>query len=196
MMEEVRNSLLFLFILNSTGGLDMESLITYFTDYTIVDLFTLIAMLIVCVRGIERILKWIADKLSTYYKRKRGVEEKEDTINSHTEEIKKLTERIDRFVSTVEHHYSELIEKVEEQQKQLDRYESEGKQRDRAVLRDRISGGMRFFEQNRDVNGLVHISVSDHENMEELFKEYFSAGGNGTFKQMYNNEFKKFIIDK
>ena len=89
-----------------------------------------------------------------------------------------------------------LHDKMDEQQGQLERAEKEGKKRDRAFLRDRISGGMRYFEQNRDEDGCVHISMSDHENMEALFKEYFNAGGNGTFKQMYENEFKKFIIDK
>lgn len=174
----------------------METVISFFTEYTIVDLFAVITMLIVCVRGIERFLKWVAEKLRAYYKRQKGIEEKEDTIESHTQEIKALTERIDRFVNAVEHHYNSIMEKVDEQQKQLEQYDKEGKKRDRAVLRDRISGGMRYFEQNKDENGVVHISVGDHENMEELFKEYFNAGGNGTYKQMYENEFRKFIIDK
>ena len=74
--------------------------------------------------------------------------------------------------------------------------DEEGKKRDCAILRDRILGGMRYFSQNRDEQGNVHISISAHENMEHLFEEYFNCHGNGTVKSMYENEFKKFIIDK
>ena len=174
----------------------MDTIINYFTDYTIVDLFAVITMLIVCVRGIERVLKWVTGKLKTYYKMQRGIEEKEDTIATHTKEIQALTQRIDRFSDTVEKHYNLLLEKADEQQKKLEQIEEEGKKRDRAMLRDRISGGMRYFSENKDEKGKVHISPSDHENMEDLFQEYFGADGNGTYKQRYDNEFKKFIIDK
>lgn len=90
----------------------------------------------------------------------------------------------------------DIVSELNKLHDKLEKTEKEGKKRDRAFLRDRISGGMRFFCQNKDEDGNVHISVGDHENMEDLFKEYFDAGGNGTFKQMYDNEFKKFIIDK
>ena len=67
---------------------------------------------------------------------------------------------------------------------------------DRAMLRDRIAGGMRFFTQNKDEDGYVHISFSDYENMEALFREYFAKDGNGAFKKMYESEFLKFKIDR
>lgn len=90
----------------------------------------------------------------------------------------------------------EIVSELYKLHDKMEKNEIEGTNRDRAVLRDRISGGMRYFGENRDEKGFVHISMSDHENMEELFKEYFATGGNGTFKQMYENEFKKFIIDR
>ena len=173
----------------------MDTVARFFSNYTIADLFAVITMVIVCIRGIEKLFEWIADKLAKYYKRKRGTEKKEDTIEAHSQEIKALTERIDQFANAVELQYGAIMEKVDQQQQLLDRYEEEGKTRDRAFLRDRINGGMRYFEQNKDESGIVHISVSDHENMEALFQEYFGADGNGTFKQIYENEFKKFIID-
>ncbi len=177
----------------------METITNYFNNYTIVDLsaslFVLITMLVVCVRGIERFFKYIGGKLDAWYKRKRGVEKKNDTIATHTEEIKALTERIDRFTETVEQHYNLIIAKVEEQQNRLEQIEEESKKRDRALLRDRISAGMRYFSQNKDENGEVHISRGDHENMEALYEEYFGADGNGTYKQMHDNDFQNFIID-
>lgn len=99
---------------------------------------------------------------------------------------------VEQFVSIRD----EIVSELNRLHDKMEKSEKEGKKRDRAFLRDRISGGMRYFEQNKNENGIVHISLGDHENMEDLFKEYFSAGGNGTYKQMYENEFKKFIIDK
>ena len=163
----------------------METIVNYFEKYTIVDLFAAITMIIVCVRGIENGIKWATKKLSAYYKYKKGIEEEEDLLKTHTKEIKSLTEKIDL-----------LVDKIEKQQSRLENFEQEGKSRDCAILRDCISGGMRYFSQKQDENGVVHISITDHENMEDLFQEYFKAGGNGTYRQMYENEFKKYIINK
>lgn len=174
----------------------MEPIENYFSNYTVTDLVAVITMLVAVVIGFEKFIKWATGKLITLYNYKRGIERKEDTLETHTREIQALTERIDSFVGILDNHYNSILGKVVEQQRHLEQIEAEGEKRDRALLRDRISGGMRFFQQGKDENGVVHISVSDHENMEELFTEYFNAGGNGTYKQMYDNEFKKFIIDK
>ena len=107
-----------------------------------------------------------------------------------------MQERIDRFADAAYQQYNSIMEKVDAQHERLDQIDKDGKQRDIALLRDRISGGMRYFAQNKDEEGKVHISISDHENMEDLFQEYFKTGGNGTFRQMYENEFQRFIIDK
>ena len=117
-------------------------------------------------------------------------------VNMFLEHEKQVVDKFMDIKGDIVSELNRLHDKFDEQQGQLERADKEGKKRDRAFLRDRISGGMRYFDQNRDEDGNVHISMSDHENMEALFKEYFSAGGNGTFKQMYENEFKKFIIDK
>lgn len=174
----------------------MDTVISFFSEYSFLDLFALITMLIVCVRGIEKVGKWVAEKLRAYYKRMKGIEEKDDTLASHTKEIKELTERIDRFVSTVEHHYNAIMEKVDEQQERLEEIDREGKKRDCAVLRDRILAGMRYFSQNKDADGNIHISMSDFENMKAMFDEYFKAGGNGVIRIIYDEEFLHFIIDR
>lgn len=130
----------------------------------------------------------------------KSIEEIKDTskhnVDMFLEHEKQVVDKFTDIKCDIVSELNRLHDKMDGQQSQLEKTEKEGKKRDRAFLRDRISGGMRFFEQNRDEDGEVHISVSDHENMEALFKEYFNAGGNGTFKQMYENEFKKFIIDK
>lgn len=175
----------------------MDTVISFFSEYSFFDLFAMITMLIVCVRGIEKAIKWCIEKLQAYYKKRKGIEEKNDTLAEHTEEIKALTERIDRFVSTVEHHYNAIMEKVDEQQEQLEEIDRKGKKRDCAILRDRILAGMRFFSQNKDENGNVHISSGDFENMKAMFDEYFGADGNGFVKdKVYEKEFLQFIIDR
>jgi hypothetical protein len=129
-----------------------------------------------------------------------AIEEIKDTSKNNVDMFLRHEERVvSQFVgirNEIVVELNKLHDKMDEQRGEMERCEIEGKKRDRAVLRDRISGGMRYFSSNADEDGNVHISVSDHENMESLFKEYFGAGGNGTFKQMYDNEFKKFIIDK
>ena len=67
---------------------------------------------------------------------------------------------------------------------------------ERAMLRDRISSGMRYFSKNVGEDGKVHIAFSDYVNMDALFKEYFEHKGNGPFKKMYEDEFLHFVIDR
>ena len=97
----------------------------------------------------------------------------------------------------------ELIENMNKQHDTIDKLKDEmiavnkaNAKTDRAMLRDRIASGMRYFSQNKDEDGNVHISFSDYENMEALFREYFLKDGNGAFKKMYETEFLNFIIDR
>ena len=175
----------------------MDEIITFVTKgYTAVDILVIISFIVAFVRCIERFCKWVMDHLKSYYKRKKGIEEKNNTLETHSEEIKALTERIDRMVSEVDTHYKSLVKKIDEQNNKLETLDKVSKQRDRALLRDRIIGGMRYFSQNKDERGKVHIAVGDHESMTQLFEGYFNCGGNGTVKQMYENEFLKWIVDR
>ena len=176
---------------------EMELLIAYLNDgHSITDLLysiLVIAAIIVCV---EKFIKWIYDLFIKMYKRKRGQEDENTTIVKNTEQIKNLATAIDNLADLLNKQYQHLDKKIDEQKERITKIDEEGKKRDCAILRDRILGGMRYFSQNRDEQGNVHISISDHENMEHLFEEYFNCHGNGTVKSMYENEFKKFIIDK
>ena len=163
--------------------------------YTFTDVFVIIGFLIAFVRCIERFGKWCAEHLKAYYKKKRGIEEKDDTIATHTKEIKNLVERMDRMVSAVDSHYTLLLQKMDDQETRLEQIDADGKKRDCSILRDRLVSGLRYFGQNKDENGKVHISMGDHENLSHMFEEYFNAGGNGTMKQRFKNEFKHYIID-
>ena len=175
----------------------MEAIIAYINEgHSITDLLStilVIAAIIVCV---EKFIKWIYCLFIKMYKRKRGQEDENTTIVKNTEQIKNLTSAIDNLADLLNKQYQHLNKKIDEQKERITKIDEEGKKRDCALLRDRILGGMRYFSQNKDEHGNVHIGITDHENMEHLFEEYFNCRGNGTVKSMYENEFKKFIIDK
>ena len=175
----------------------MELLIAYLNDgHSITDLLysiLVIAAIIVCV---EKFIKWIYDLFIKMYKRKRGQEDENTTIVKNTEQIKNLASAIDNLADLLNKQYQHLDKKIDEQKERITKIDEEGKIRDCSILRDRILGGLRYFSQNVDENGIVHISMIDHENMTHLFDAYFSCNGNGTVRAIYENEFKNWIIDK
>lgn len=91
---------------------------------------------------------------------------------------------------------AKLHDKIDAQKEEMDATNKANVKTDRAMLRDRIASGMRHFSQNRDADGRVHISLSDYENLDNLFQQYFAKGGNGTFEKMYKDEFQHFVIDQ
>lgn len=106
--------------------------------------------------------------------------------------VEKFTGIKDEIVAEL----NKLHVKIDEQKEEIAATNKANAKTDRALLRDRIAGGMRYFSQNKDEDGNVHISFSDYENMEALFHEYFAREGNGAFKKMYETEFLNFIIDR
>jgi vacuolar-type H+-ATPase subunit I/STV1 len=106
--------------------------------------------------------------------------------------VEKFTDIKDEIVSEL----NKLHDKIDEQKEEMDKTNEANAKTDCAMLRDRIASGMRYFSQNKDADGNVHISFSDYENMEALFQEYFAKDGNGAFKKAYKTEFQQFIIDR
>ena len=106
---------------------------------------------------------------------------------------------VDKFTGIKDEIVSELgklHDKIDEQKEEMAKTNEANRKTDLAMLRDRIAGGMRYFSQNRDTTGNVHINLGDYENMEALYQEYFTKGGNGAFKKAYKTEFQNFIIDR
>ena len=175
----------------------MELLIAYLNDgHSITDLLysiLVIAAIIVCV---EKFIKWIYDLFIKMYKRKRGQEDENTTIVKNTEQIKNLANAIDNLADLLNKQYQHLDKKIDEQKERITKIDEDGKIRDCSILRDRILGGLRYFSQNVDENGIGHISMIDHEKMTHLFDAYFSCNGNGTVTAIYENEFKNWRIDK
>lgn len=174
----------------------METIIEYFTEHTFFDLMSALLVIVAVVVCIEKVLKWLGNIFIKAYNRKRGREEESSIIDKNTAAIETLSMKIEELGNLVNRQYIHLDKKIDEQKDRLATLDIEGKKRDCALLRDRIIGGLRYFGQNKDKEGHVHISVTDHENMTHLFEEYFGCNGNGTVKLMYENEFQHWIIDK
>lgn len=119
----------------------------------------------------------------------------EDNFKLFVEHEKALN---DNFLSVQKEmigEISRLHDKIDEQYKHLEMIDKEGKKRDCTVFRDRLISGLRYFSQNKDEHGVVHISMTDYENLNSLFTEYFTAGGNGVIQHLYETEFQSFKID-
>ena len=176
---------------------EMEFLITYLNEgHSIVDFLSCIVVVAAIILCVEKVIKWIYDLFLKAYKRRRGQEDETTTIVKNTEQIKNLADTIDNLADLLNKQYQHLDKKIDEQKERITKINEEGKVRDCSILRDRILGALRYFSKNVDEQGRVHISITEHENIEHLFESYFSCNGNGTVKAIYDNEFKNWIIDK
>ena len=175
----------------------MDILISYLNSgHSIIDLFISITVIAAVVACVEKTIKWAYDLLIKWYKKKKGKEDESTTLDKNTKEIKKLSDSIDNLAELLNNQYQCLDIKIDEQKERITKIDEEGKNRDCAILRDRIIQSLRYFSQKKDEGGIVHITIADHENMDALFTEYFGCSGNGTVHTMYENEFKNWIIDK
>ena len=129
-----------------------------------------------------------------------SINEIKDTANKNVEmflEHEKLV--VSQFVGIRDEivvELNRLHDKIVEQKEEMEETKKANEKTDCAMLRDRIGSGMRYFSRNVGPDGKVHISLSDYENMNGLFQEYFAKHGNGAFKKMYDDEFTQFIIDR
>ena len=130
----------------------------------------------------------------------KAIEEIKETSKSNVKMfLEHETQVVEKFTGIKDEIVKELAKmhsKIDEQKREMDAANKANIETDRAMLRDRIISGMRFFGQNKDDDGKVHINFSDYENMEALFQQYFAKGGNGTIHKMYVDEFQHFIIDR
>lgn len=148
-------------------------------------------------------IEWVFNKFGIETKKMRERREWNKRLSDTEKAIVEIKATSKKNVELFLDHERQVVEKftgikdeiVEELAKIHDKIDAQ-KETDRAILRDRIAGGMRYFSQNKDEDGNVHISFSDYENMEALFHQYFVKGGNGAFKKAYETEFRQFIIDR
>ena len=148
-------------------------------------------------------VEWICKKFGIETKGMREKRKWQDRLSKTEKAIEEIREtsrqNVDMFNGIKDEIIGEigkLHDKIDEQKEEMIATNKANIKTDRAMLRDRIAGGMRYFSQSKDDDGFVHIGFSDYENMEALFREYFEKGGNGAFKKMYETEFRNFIIDR
>lgn len=157
--------------------------------------------------------EWIISKFGVETKRMRSQKENRKRLLNAENDIKEIKETSERNVNNFLEHeqlmsdnfidvkneiireIGKLNEKIDNQREHLEEIDRDGKHRDMALMRDRLIQGLRYFSQKKDTDGSVLISMTDYENLDELFNEYFKCGGNGVCHSLYENEFKKFKID-
>lgn len=153
------------------------------------------------------VIEWIVTKFGFETRRSRQRKEWDNRLekveadiveikNKSKDNVNMFLEHEKNVVTGFTRTTTEILDKLNALHDKVDEQNAASNKTDLAILRDRIVGGMRYFSQNKDEYGKVHISFSDHENMEALFQEYFAKGGNGTIKNMYDNEFAHFSIDR
>lgn len=158
--------------------------------------------------------EWLFRTLGLETKKMREKREWEDRLKKAEESISEIKETANKNVEMFLEHENKVVEqfvgirdeivielnklhdKMDKQQDEFEMNREANNKTDCAILRDRIGSGMRYFSKNVGADGKVHISLSDYENMNGLFQEYFTKHGNGAFKKMYDDEFTHFIIDR
>lgn len=116
-------------------------------------------------------------------------------VNTFLEHERLMSESFTDVKREIVQEIGKLNDKIDKQHVHLEEIDKDGKRRDCSLMRDRILAGVRYFNQNRDEDGIVHISLTDFENMDSMIQEYFKAGGNGAVKHIYDLEFSKYKID-
>ena len=182
----------------------------YNWTYWLAGLFALLGL----IKESANMFDWLFNKLGIETKRMREKRKMTKRLEKVEESIVKIEDTSKKNVQMFLDHEKQVVEKftgikdeiimelnkihdkIDEQKKEMDEKNEANIKTDCAMLRDRIAGGMRYFSQKKDEEGKVHISFSDYENMEALFQEYFSKGGNGAFRKIYEDEFKKFEIER
>lgn len=143
-------------------------------------------------------------KREEYAKRLKQVEDSiEEIKNTSKHNVAMFIDHEGQVVDKIMDIKKDIVEelgklhtKIDEQADIIDKHNKANIKTDCAMLRDRLNSAMRYFSQNKDENGNVHIKLSDYQTIDALFEEYFSKGGNGPFKKMYDDEFIHFIIDR
>lgn len=159
------------------------------------------------------LIEWFISKLGVETKHMRSQREVRDRLKNAESDINEIRKTAEKNVNTFLEHerlmsesftdvkneivqeIGKLNDKIDEQHVHLQDIDRDGKHRDMALMRDRLIQGLRYFSQNKGDDGSVLISMTDYENLDELFNEYFKCGGNGVCHSLYENEFKKFKID-
>lgn len=177
-------------------------------------LFALIDMAKWLIGIIRSVVEWLFVKKGVETKKMREKREWEERLKNAEDSIVEIKETSKQNVDMFINHERQVIaqfvgirdeivielaklhDKMDAQKNEMEKTNEANNKTDCAMLRDRIGSGMRYFSKNVKEDGKVHISLSDYENMNALFQEYFAKHGNGAFRKMYEDEFIHFVIDR
>lgn len=171
-----------------------------------------------CGKWIYSLLEWLISKFGIETKSMRQKREVSERLKKAEQDIVEIKDTAKANVTMFLDHEKKVINsfidikeevvrqlnglnvKFDEQRSQLEEkledIDRDGKARDCAIFRDRIIQSTRYFNQQRNEDGYVYLSISDYENLQNLFAEYFSANGNGVVHSIYEQDFlKNFRVD-
>lgn len=204
-------------ILLNEGEQKMEewvNLTEYNWAYWVAGLFALIEFFKWLIKLLVTINEWLFKKVGIETRKMREKREWSERLKNAEDAIVEIKNTSSQNVQMFINHEKQVVEKfadmhndvikelnklhvkIDEQKVEMDKTNKANDKTDCAMLRDRIGSGMRYFSKNVGEDGKVHISMSDYENMNALFQEYFAKHGNGAFKKLYEDEFIHFVIDK
>ena len=178
--------------------------------YWIAGMFALLELF----RWLWTLGQWFASQFGMETKTMKAQRENRERLVNAENDIKEIRETAKHNVETFLEHErvmndnfiaikDELLEgmeklhnKIDEHGERLEDIDADGKRRDCSIFRDRIIQSTRYFNQQRSEDGFVYLSISDFENLQNLFAEYFAADGNGVVHQIYEQDFlKTFKVD-
>lgn len=136
-------------------------------------------------------------KREEYETRLKNVEDSIAEIkNTSKNNVNMFLDHEKQVVDKIIDELNKLHDKLDRQQAEMMESDEKKRKTERVILRNAIADAMRQVGQNVGPDGKIHIRLSDYENLDELFEEYFDHLGNGAFKRMYEDEFSHVIIDR
>ena len=191
----------------------MEELLTLLKENWLAAILIVVGVF-KCFRKAVEGAEWFIKKFGLETKSMRKKRENEERLSKTEKDIEEIKEASKRNVQLFLEHEQQVVgkftgikdeivaelnklhEKIDAQKAEMNATNKANTKTDLAMLRDRIASGMRYFSQNIGDDGKVHVSLSDYENMDALYQQYFAKGGNGAFRKMYEDEFRHFVIDQ
>lgn len=158
----------------------MDKFIELFKAFTFTEVVMVIVLLILGLKGTAEILKTIKSDLETWYQKKRGIEQKEETLESRVSKLeesdKVQLEKLDQIEDSVQKLTCFLEETVQDRNRRLDEITESHK--NAVVAQARAS----LYKISKDLDGRDYITSTEYEIFSGLSEQYLQNGGNSIFK--------------
>lgn len=153
----------------------------FLQNYNFITIVTFLVLFIAVVQKIYDWFKWVKDRLSDYYNKKRGVEKKEDGLEKRLANLEENDKSQKGCLETILNAQAEMKEIL------LDTREQS---RQNEVASNRYI----LYEIAEKVNERGFITPVEYETFSELANRYISQGGNHIMKEKVIPKIKELPI--